>query len=1003
MNDINLEEIEKKISDFHQEHLLLMKDEFQEKGILEEELKKIANIDFNFMNKLYENALKKEKIDQTIEIEPVNYVDKSKMSYKEKEELKNRGKLLIKEGKLAVVTMAGGQGTRLGHNAPKGTYDFGIGKSLFEIFCENLKSTFKEIGIYTYWYIMTSPENYSETVEFFEKNNYFNYPKNYIKFFVQSVLPMMGEDGKILLDTEGKIKFAADGHGGTLYALKNAGILDEMNRNGIKYVFISGVDNCLSNPTDTLFVGFADKTEADIVVKSIEKIDPKENVGVFCKKNGKVGVIEYSEISDEMANIKDDYGSLVYGDSNALLHIFSLDILNKLIDDPIPYHTAHKKADYMNLNKEIVRAEKPNAFKFEQFIFDAFEKVDNIQILRVQREDEFAPLKNKEGQDSPKTAKKLYLDYMNKKRAYEKYKEWRDSSLIDEKTKEELRNIKENDKEIRDRFYKELEFGTAGLRGIVGAGTNRMNKYTVASATQGVAEYIISKKLDKKPVVIAYDVRNMSKEFAEITARCFAANGIKTYVFKSIMPVPMLSFSTRILGAVAGIMITASHNPPEYNGYKLFWSNGSQIVGNLADEIIEKVKSVNDFSKIRMISIEKTKEKKLYIELGNALSEEFMNNVISFAINNEGIKEEKENIKIVYSPIHGTGIVHIPELFKRLGYKNVHIVPEQELPNEYFPTVEKPNPEEKDANYMALELAKRIDADYTITTDPDTDRIGIGVRLKKDEYRLLTGNEMGILFVDYLINEKKKRNEISEKDTVISTVVSTRLTKKMVEKNGLNYIDTLTGFKYIGEHINNFEKENDKNFLFGFEESFGYLYGTNARDKDAVSAVMLAAEMCAYYKKNNKNLIDRLEEIYGEYGYHEAFNDQLVLEGEEGQEKIAEIMNVLRESKNTKIGKLNINIMKDFSKSEEYNYIKNEKTKLNLPKSNVIIYELEDNSWCAIRPSGTEPKLKFYAEVVGNDKNEIKTKKEELRKEIDKIKNIADLKNNKKILYTKKS
>lgn len=1000
---MDIEKIKEILKENNQQHLLLMENEFLEKGILDKHLEDISKIDFNLMNELYKEALENKEVDETIEIEPVNYIDKAKMPYKEKEDLINRGKQVIKEGKLAAVTMAGGQGTRLGHKAPKGTFDFGVGKSLFEIFCDNLKRTFKEIGTYIYWYIMTSPENYEETVDFFEKNNYFDYPKNYIHFFVQSELPMMGEDGKILLNTDGRVKFAADGHGGTLYAIKNSGVLDQMNKNEIKYVFISGVDNCLADPTDPLFVGLIDKNEAEIVVKSIEKIAPNEKVGVFCKKDGKVGVIEYSEISDKMANLKDDYGSLVYGDSNSLLHIFNIDILNKLTEEPIPYHTAHKKANYMDENKEIIKAENPNAYKFEQFIFDAFERAKKIEILRVQREDEFAPLKNKEGQDSPKTAKKLYLDKLSKERAYKKYNEWRESSLIDEETKEELRNIKENDEEISDRFYKELEFGTAGLRGVIGAGINRMNKYTVAKATQGVADYIVANKLDKKPVVIAYDVRNSSREFAEITARCFAANGIKAYLFKTIMPVPMLSFTTRELEAVAGIMVTASHNPPEYNGYKLFWSKGSQIVGKIADKIIEKVNDVNDFSRIKMMSLEKAFEKKYLIELGDAASTQFMKNVESFAINNEEIAEEKKNIKIVYSPIHGTGIVHIPRLFKKLGYENVYIVPEQELPNPYFPTVDKPNPEEKAANNMAISLAKKIDADYTITTDPDTDRIGIGVRVKNGDYKILTGNEMGILFTDYIINEKKKRNELKKDDTVISTIVSTRLTKKMVEKNNLRYIDTLTGFKYIGELINKFEEENSGHYLFGFEESFGYLYGTNARDKDAVSATLLAAEMQTYYKKQGKTLLDRLEEIYKEYGYYMSVNDQLVLTGEEGQEKIAEIMNELRENKIEKIGDTKVVIMRDYQTSENYNFITKEVGKEILPKSNVIIFELEDESWIAVRPSGTEPKLKFYAEVVSKDKEKLLKKKEILLKEINKIKNTAEDGERKKIIYTKKA
>lgn len=998
----NLEKLIEKLEKYNQKHLLVKYNDFNDKE-KERLINEIKKIDFDKIEELYKMAKANEDADEKIEIKPVNYVDKEKMSFKQKEDLISKGNNVIKRGKLAAVTMAGGQGTRLGHDAPKGTFDFGVGKSLFEIFCDNLKETFRTIGTYIHWYIMTSRENNKETVDFFEENNYFGYPKNYIHFFIQDEMPMVSEDGKILLNEEGFIKFAANGHGETLYSLERNGITEQMNKDGIEYIFISGVDNCLANPADPLFVGFMKSTEADIVVKSVEKIDPKEKVGVFCKKNGKVGVIEYSEISDKMANLKDDYGSLVYGDSNSLLQIFSIDILNKLSKEPIPYHFAHKKANYMDENKNIIKSDTPNAYKFELFIFDAFEKTSNIEILRVQREDDFAPIKNREGQDSPKTAKKLYLDNLNKKAAYKKYEEWKNNSLIDEKTKEELSNIKENDAEIRDRFYKELEFGTAGLRGVIGAGTNRMNRYIVAKATQGVANYIISEKLDKKPVVIAYDVRNCSKEFAEITARCFAANGIKTYVFNDIQPVPMLSFSTRTLDAVCGVMITASHNPPEYNGYKLFWSKGSQIVGEVGDKIIEEVKGVDDFAHIKLISLEKAKENKLFIELGDSLSEKFMKNVKSFAINDEEIIEEKKNINIVYSPIHGTGIKHIPKLFKILGYENVSIVPEQELPNPYFPTVEKPNPEEKEANTLAIKLAKKINADYTITTDPDTDRLGIGVKLEKDNYRMLSGNEMGILFIDYILNQRREKNTLPENGAVISTIVSSNLTKKITEKFNLKYINTLTGFKYAGELINKFERDNSNKFVFAFEESFGYLYGSNARDKDAVASVMLAAEMCAYYKKFNKNLVDRLYEIYDEYGYYISVNDQLVLEGEEGQEKIAKIMTLLRNNKIEKVEETKTKIMRDYKTSKNYNFETKEEGEETLPRSNVILYELEDDSWFAIRPSGTEPKLKFYAEATGRTYEEAEEKKKKLKNYINKIKNIAEDTEKKKIIYTQKN
>lgn len=973
MEKSHVEKIKEILKIENQEHLLQKYDKLNEKD-REELLKQIENINFNLMKKLYKNATEEPDLGEIV-IEPIEFYDKSKMSKEEKELYVKKGIDSIKNKELAVVTMAGGQGTRLGHNKPKGTYDFGIDKSLFEILCDSLKDACEKYGVYINWYIMTSKENYDDTVEFFEENNYFEYPKNYVKFFVQGQLPMLNEDGDILLTKEGLIKEAANGHGGTLIALKKSGILDEMKEKNIKWVFVSGVDNVLANFADPLLVGFGKSTNSDIVVKSVEKTDPKEKAGVFCKKNGRIGVIEYSEITNKMANMRNDYGSLVYGDLNALLHLFSLDSLFEICEKRLPYHTAYKKANYLSRNGEYIESEVPNAYKFETFIFDSFEMLENVNVLRVKREDEFAPLKNAKGADSPETAKKLYTDYIIKKNSYEEYSKWLNNKTIDNDTKEELIKIELNESEIRDRFYKELEFGTAGLRGIMGAGTNRMNIYTITKATQGLANYIIKEKLYKKGVVICYDTRNHSKEFAIQTALCLNANGIKTYIFENPRPVPFLSYSVRILNATAGIMITASHNPPEYNGYKLFWDKGSQIVGDIADQISEEIAKIKNFDEILTINFETAKAKKLYLEIGEGIDREFIRNVEKLQINSDNIKKEKSDLKIAYTPLHGTGSYVIPKMVEKQGYNNFNIVIEQEVGNGYFPTVEYPNPEEKSANKLVIELAKRIDADLTLATDPDADRLGVGVKNAKGEYVLLTGNQIAIFMIEYLINSLRENKKMPNNPVLISTIVSSKLPKKMAEKNGIRYIETLTGFKYMGEYINKFDEEKNpelkQNFIFGYEESYGFLYGNNVRDKDAVTIISLFLEATAYYKKQNLGILDQIEKIYKKYGYYLESSRNLVLKGEEGANKIKNIMEHIRNMDISDIQGIKVLKKRDYKTLTVKDLETSEIDEIpNMPSSNVIYLELENNSWIAIRPSGTEPKIKFYMGSYAKNREE---------------------------------
>ena len=792
--DEKLEKIKKNLKKYGQEHLLQKYDQMDEKT-REELLEQIENIDFDLMKDLYEKATKPVDLEQ-VTIEPIEHVDKSKLTATEREMYEKKGIEAIKYNKLAVVTMAGGQGTRLGHSGPKGTFIFDTehNKSIFEALCDTLKDAVKKYDTIIPWYLMTSKENNDATIKFFEEHNYFGYPKEAVKFFKQGQLPMISLNGKILMEENGLVKEAANGHGGTLQSMDRSNVIQEMKDNGIEWVFINGVDNVLVKPVDPLLMGMSIHNKVLGAVKAIEKTDPKEKVGVFCRKNKKVGVIEYTEISDKMAHLRDDYGSLVYGDANAIFHLYNIKGLEKVSELSLPYHTAVKKASYIDENGEKVTGNKPNAYKFEMFIFDSYEMFDDVVVLRVKREEEFAPIKNAEGQDSPETARKLYKDYINKVEYMKKYQEWSTSSVFDEETRKELLLIAGDEEEIKDRFYKDLEFGTAGMRGIIGNGTNRMNIYTVTKATQGLSNYILRQGLENKGVAIAYDSRNMSPEFAQATALCFNANGIKTYIYDSLRAVPQLSFAVRELGCTAGVMITASHNPPEYNGYKVYWDDGAQIVAPHDKEIIAEVNKVKDYSLIRSISLEEAKKQRLYNVIGKAMDKLYLTAIKKQILNQDIIAKVQKDLKIVYTPLHGTGNVPVQEVLKELGFENVFVVPEQELPNGSFPTVDYPNPEDPRAFELALKLAKKLDADIVLATDPDADRLGVYAKdSKTGEYKSFTGNMSGLLIAEYVLSQKKAKGMLPKNGAIVSTIVSSNLAIAISEAYGVDFIDVLPG------------------------------------------------------------------------------------------------------------------------------------------------------------------------------------------------------------------
>lgn len=548
----------------------------------------------------------------------------------------------------------------------------------------------------------------------------------------------------------------------------------------------------------------------------------------------------------------------------------------------------------------------------------------------------------------------------------EKYEVWCNNPIFDEETKAELEKMKDNEAEKEDSFYKDLEFGTAGLRGVVGIGTNRMNKYTVGKASQGLAKYIVKMGGQERGVAIAYDSRHMSTEFSELAALILNANGIKTYIFESLRPTPELSFAVRKLGCISGIVVTASHNPPKYNGYKVYWEDGAQISEPIDGEIIAEVNST-DFADIKTISKEEAIEKSLYNVIGPDFDDLYINELKKNTLNPEAIKEAADSLKIVYTPLHGTGGRLAKKLFNELGYKNVHIVKEQEEPNGDFPTVSYPNPEDPKAFEYALKLAKEVDADIVLANDPDADRIGLQVKdPKTGEYIVFNGNMIGLTIAEYLISQKREKGIMPENPALIKTIVSSNMTDRICEYYGVELFLALTGFKNIAARIRQFEKTNSNNCIMGFEESYGCLIGTHARDKDGIIAVMMLCEIAAYYKLQGLTLWDAIEQMYERYGYYREGQIPVTLEGADGAAKIQEMMKTMRNNPPETIGKYKVLKIMDCSVGTEKDILTGEEVKIDLPKSNVLRYSLENDCWCAVRPSGTEPKIKFYMGVRGD-------------------------------------
>lgn len=560
----------------------------------------------------------------------------------------------------------------------------------------------------------------------------------------------------------------------------------------------------------------------------------------------------------------------------------------------------------------------------------------------------------------------------------EKYQEWINSPIIDEETKNKLKKISNNEKEIEDSFYKELEFGTAGLRGILGVGTNRMNKYTVGKATQGLANFIIKEKGQERGVAIAYDSRNYSKEFSQIAALILNANGIKTYVFESLRPVPELSFAVRYLKCISGIMITASHNPAKYNGYKVYGEDGAQVTSPKDKQIMDEVNNIKDYAQIKTIEKEEAIKKGLFNQIGEKIDEAYINEIKKQSLNPEIIKKQ-ENLSIVYTPLHGTGNIPVQKILKEIGFKNINIVKEQQEPDGNFPTVEYPNPEDKKAFKLALELAQKVDAQIVLATDPDADRLGVYVKdTKTNTYIPFTGNMSALIILEYILSQRKEKNTIPENGVVIKSIVSSTMAKPITQKYNVKLEEVLTGFKYIGEKIKEYEINKKYEYIFGYEESYGCLVGTHARDKDAIVAVMLLCEAAAYYKEKNMTLWDQMINMYNEYGYYKEGIKQVTLEGIDGAEKIKEIMDNFRKNPPKNFGSFKVEKIRDYNNSIILELGTNKTERINMPKSNVLYYELSNDSWIAVRPSGTEPKIKYYIGVKGKSIEEANEMLEEL-------------------------
>ena len=566
----------------------------------------------------------------------------------------------------------------------------------------------------------------------------------------------------------------------------------------------------------------------------------------------------------------------------------------------------------------------------------------------------------------------------------ENYESWLNNPYFDEDTRKELQSIAGDEKEIEERFYMDLEFGTAGLRGVIGAGTNRMNIYTVRKATQGLANYICNVGAQKKGVAIAYDSRRMSPEFADEAALCLAANGIKAYVFESLRPTPELSYAVRKLGCTAGINITASHNPPEYNGYKVYWEDGAQITPPHDTGIMDEVKKVTDYATVKTMTLEAAKEAGLYQVIGADIDDPYIAELKKLVLHQDCIDAVGADMKIVYTPLHGTGNIPVRRVLKELGFKNVYVVPEQELPDGNFPTVNYPNPEAAEAFELGLALGKKVDADLILATDPDADRLGVYVKdSKTGEYHSLTGNMSGCLIGDYVIGQRKAINGSLPKDgAFIRSIVSTNMADAIAEHYGIALIEVLTGFKFIGQKILEFEQTGKGTYLFGMEESYGCLTGTYARDKDAIVASMTLCEAAAYYKTKNMTLWDAMLAMYEKYGYYKDDVTSITLKGIEGLAKIQEIMNTLRDNAPAEIGGYKVTAVRDYKKDTITDTATGAVKPTGLPSSNVLYYEMTDGAWVCVRPSGTEPKVKFYLGVKGTSLEDAETKSEELSKAV---------------------
>ena len=565
----------------------------------------------------------------------------------------------------------------------------------------------------------------------------------------------------------------------------------------------------------------------------------------------------------------------------------------------------------------------------------------------------------------------------------EKYEEWLSNPYFDEATKEELRAIAGDEGEIKERFYKDLEFGTAGLRGVIGAGTNRLNIYTVRKATQGLANYICKNNGQDKGVAIAYDSRRMSPEFADEAALCLAANGIKAYVFESLRPTPELSYAVRLLGCIAGINITASHNPPEYNGYKVYWEDGAQITPPPDKGSMDEVRAVTDYNTVKRMGLAQAKAAGLYQTIGAEVDDGYISELKKQVIHQDAIDAVGSELKIVYSPLHGTGNIPARRILRELGFKNVYVVKEQELPDGDFPTVSYPNPEAKEAFELGLGLAKEVDADLVLATDPDADRLGVYVKdSKTGEYKELTGNMSGCLLADYEIGQRKELYGLPEDGYLIKTIVTSNMADAIAKSYGVGLIEVLTGFKYIGQQILGFETTGKGHYLFGFEESYGCLIGTHARDKDAIVATMALCEAAAYYKTKGKTLWDAMVDMYEKYGYYKDAIQSITLKGIEGLQKIQEILETLRKNPPMEVGGYKVVKARDYQADTIRDIATGEVTSTGLPSSNVLYYDLTDDAWLCVRPSGTEPKVKFYYGIKGTSLEDADEKSDKLGKEV---------------------